>query len=61
MDGEPKEQDRIWNALLKLIDQHQIRPFVTKVYDGLDKVGDAMADLNERKIKGKAVVKVAGM
>ncbi|KAH7140087.1 zeta-crystallin [Dactylonectria estremocensis] len=56
---DPDERRRIWDELRPLIESDQIRPTVSHCYPGLDKVPQALMDLLNRKISGKAVIKVS--
>lgn len=55
----PEERARIWDALKPLVEEGAIRPTVGVVYEGLERVPDALVDLAARRISGKAVVRVA--
>jgi NADPH:quinone reductase len=55
----PEEKARIWGELMPLMETGKIRPNVMKCYEGLESVPAALADMANRKISGKAVVRVA--
>lgn len=54
----PEERRQIWDALYAMIDRGAIKPAVSKYYDGLQSVPQALEDISNRKVMGKAVVKV---
>jgi NADPH2:quinone reductase len=41
-----------------MIDNDLIKPTAYKEYEGLQSVSEAMADLSERKVWGKAIIKI---
>ncbi len=47
-----------WEALLPMVESGVVRPPVGATYDGLDAFGEALADLDGRRVLGKAVVRV---
>ncbi|KFH41022.1 Quinone oxidoreductase-like protein [Hapsidospora chrysogenum ATCC 11550] len=55
----PEEKERLWSELRPLIESGKIRPTVFACYEGLESVPRALADLSNRKVSGKAVVKVS--
>ena len=55
----PAERERIWSELNPLLEQGKILPAVDKQYEGIESVTTALQDLAERKVLGKAVVKIA--
>ncbi|KAM0335567.1 hypothetical protein ACHAQA_000615 [Verticillium albo-atrum] len=55
----PEEDERLWNGLQTLIDQGPIVPVVyDTVYSGLDSVPQALQDMVDRKVWGKAIITV---
>jgi NADPH:quinone reductase-like Zn-dependent oxidoreductase len=56
----PEEKGRIWEELWPLIQEGKIRPVVYDEvkYEGLESVPRALKDLEDRKVWGKAVVRV---
>jgi len=56
---DPQEKKRIWSGLGPLIASGQVQPTVSKIYEGLENVPQALHDLSSRKISGKAVIKVS--
>ncbi|KAK2808027.1 hypothetical protein FQN50_005109 [Emmonsiellopsis sp. PD_5] len=55
----PEETKQIWKGLMSLIEAGAIKPVTyEKSYHGLSSVEDAMADLQARKIYGKAVISI---
>ncbi|OAX85164.1 hypothetical protein ACJ72_00466 [Emergomyces africanus] len=56
----PSETKQIWDGLMDLIRSGAVRPVTfERRYRGLNEVRDAMADLQGRKIYGKAVIYIA--
>ncbi|KAF7561471.1 hypothetical protein G7046_g2673 [Stylonectria norvegica] len=55
----PEERQRIWRELQPLLDAGMIRPAVSKCYSKLESVPQALMDLSQRKIAGKAVIQVS--
>jgi NADPH2:quinone reductase len=47
-----------WAQLLPMIESGVVRPPVGSTYDGLAELGQALADLDARRVLGKAVVRV---
>jgi NADPH2:quinone reductase len=55
----PAENVEIWKGLRKMIENGLIKPTIyDKQYIGLESVVDAMSDLSERKVWGKAVIRI---
>ncbi|KAF7553908.1 hypothetical protein G7Z17_g3258 [Cylindrodendrum hubeiense] len=54
---DPDERRRMWDELQPLMESGQIRPTVSQCYPGLASVSQALKDLSNRKISGKAVIK----
>lgn len=44
---------------MPLLENGKIKPNVLQIYEGLESVPQALADMSERKISGKAVIRVA--
>ncbi|KAK0385109.1 hypothetical protein NLU13_7587 [Sarocladium strictum] len=57
---DPTERERVWNELEPLIEGGKIRPTVGKLYKGLESVREALQDLADRKIMGKAIIEMGG-
>ncbi|EPE35531.1 NAD(P)-binding Rossmann-fold containing protein [Glarea lozoyensis ATCC 20868] len=56
---DPAETVGIWKGLREMIDKDLIKPTVyDKEYTGLESVPEAMTDLSDRKVWGKAIIKV---
>ncbi|EMC94895.1 hypothetical protein BAUCODRAFT_36163 [Baudoinia panamericana UAMH 10762] len=55
----PDELKRIWDGYLGMLQQGQVKPVLYGKYNGLQDVGIALADLANRRVYGKVVVKVA--
>ncbi|KOS23391.1 Quinone oxidoreductase-like protein 2 [Escovopsis weberi] len=55
----PEEMKTIWPQLDVLLGDGKIKPTVGRVYQGLESVAQALADLSNRKILGKAVIEVS--
>lgn len=55
----PEEKNKIWGELKPLIDSGKIKPTVFEAYGGLESVPRALDDLSNRKVSGKAVIKVS--
>ncbi|KAH8655921.1 zeta-crystallin [Ilyonectria robusta] len=56
---DPDERRLMWQELQPLMESGQIRPTVSHCYPGLDSVPQALHDLSNRKISGKAVIRVS--
>jgi NADPH2:quinone reductase len=55
--GRPGYMQQQWQRLVPMIDAGVVKPPVGEVYD-LEQFGQALADLDARKVVGKAVVRV---
>ncbi|SMQ50643.1 unnamed protein product [Zymoseptoria tritici ST99CH_3D7] len=55
----PKTLEQIWDGYLKMLETGRLKPLIYGKYEGLEDVGRALKDLQERKVYGKIVVKVA--
>ena len=55
----PAELERIWEGYLGMLAEGRLRPVLYGKYVGLEEVGRALGDLQERKVYGKIVVRVA--
>ena len=55
----PHERDQLWDDLNPWIASGAIQPTVSNYYKGLESVPQALKDIAERKVMGKAVVVVA--
>jgi len=56
---DPSETAEIWRGLTSMIDQGLLKPTVyEREYIGLTSVSTALQDLSDRKIWGKAVVRI---
>ena len=54
-----KEHTRVcWEGVERLVNEGNLKPVVYRTYKGLESVGQAMQDLYERKVWGKALVQV---
>ncbi|MBW0527634.1 hypothetical protein O181_067349 [Austropuccinia psidii MF-1] len=57
--SDPPRVHQVWAALLELIDRGQVRPVLhPKIYDGLARLPEGLADLANRKVLGKAILRV---
>ncbi|KAI9876383.1 MAG: hypothetical protein M1830_006642 [Pleopsidium flavum] len=57
---DPEETKRVWSGLKQLIAQGFVKPVVfEETYSGLEDVPRAMRDLADRKVWGKAVVRIS--
>lgn len=56
----PEEKQQIWDALYPMLDKGLIRATVSKYYNGLASIPQALEDISQRKVFGKAVVKIGG-
>lgn len=56
---DPQERARIWGELMPLLEAGKIKPTSSHIYQGLESVPQALADMAARKISGKAVIRVA--
>jgi len=58
---ESSHDPQIWEELNKLIKNGDLKPYIfDKKYIGLESVIEAMRDLKDRKVWGKAVVVISG-
>lgn len=55
---DPKHTAECWRGIEELLSQGKMKPLIYKVHKGLDKVGDGLQELYERKVWGKAIVEV---
>jgi NADPH2:quinone reductase len=55
---DPDERERIWKEIEPLIESGKIKPTVGKRYQGLESVPQALQDIADRKIMGKAIIDV---
>lgn len=55
----PHEREQLWDGLSPWIASGAIRPTVSNYYKGLESVPQALKDIADRKVMGKAVVVVA--
>lgn len=56
---DPAETSEIWKGLEELLENGQLKPTVFGCdYQGLDSVAPAMKALGERKVWGKAVIRL---
>ncbi len=56
---DPAETARVWEGLKELWKKGLLRPSVyDKKYNGLESVVTAMKDLADRKVWGKAVIRI---
>lgn len=55
----PAETEEIWKELNILLESGKIKPVIfDNDYQGLESVKDALRDLSERKVWGKAVISI---
>ncbi|KXL43406.1 hypothetical protein M433DRAFT_318916 [Acidomyces richmondensis BFW] len=54
----PDELQRIWDGYLGLLSTGRLKPILHGRYVGLEDIGRALKDLEDRKVSGKIVVKV---
>ena len=47
-----------WEGVERLVSEGKLKPVIYRTYTGLESVGQAMQDLYERKVWGKAMVEV---
>jgi len=56
---EPGETTEIWKGLSAMLDQGLLKPTVyDREYVGLESVSTALQDLSNRKVWGKAVIRI---
>ena len=55
---DPESTELAWSGVETLMREGKLKTVTYKVYKGLESVGEAMEDLKDRKVWGKAVVEV---
>lgn len=55
----PRQLEEIWAGYLEMLSSGRLKPILYGKYEGLEDVGRALQDLEDRKVYGKVVVKVA--
>lgn len=55
----PEEKEQLWGEIEPLIAKGAIRPTVFKCYQGLESVAEALTNLSDREVMGKAVIQVS--
>ena len=55
----PKTLEEIWDGYLGMLKKGEMKAMVYGQYNGLEDIGRALKDLEERKVYGKIVVKVS--
>lgn len=55
----PEDLQRIWDGYLGMLKRHEVKPMLYGRYEGLEDIGRALRDLEERRVYGKIVVRVA--
>lgn len=55
----PEQLEAIWVGYLDMLSSGKLKPILFGKYEGLEDVGRALQDLDDRKVHGKIVVKVA--
>lgn len=54
----PEERELVWDGVARLLQDGKIKPTVTRYYNGLQSVPQALYDISNRQILGKAVIMV---
>ncbi|KAK4507909.1 hypothetical protein PRZ48_001644 [Zasmidium cellare] len=57
----PETLEQIWQGYLSMLETGRLRPLSYGKYEGLKDVGRALKDLQDRKVYGKIVVKIADL
>ncbi|ETN45504.1 uncharacterized protein HMPREF1541_09336 [Cyphellophora europaea CBS 101466] len=55
---DPKHTAECWRGTEELLSKKKMKPLIYKAHQGLDKVGEGLQELYERKVWGKAVVEI---
>lgn len=55
----PELLEEIWRGYLSMLETGKLKPMLYGRYEGLQDVGRALKDLQDRKVYGKIVIKVA--
>lgn len=55
----PKTLEEIWRGYLTMLETGKLQPMLYGKYEGLEDVGRALKDLEDRRVYGKIVIKVA--
>ncbi|KAF2172431.1 hypothetical protein M409DRAFT_17664 [Zasmidium cellare ATCC 36951] len=57
----PETLEEIWRGYLSMLETGKLQPLLYGKYEGLEDIGRALKDLEDRKVYGKIVVKVADL